>query len=54
MSVRLLFEQWIVSQFSGIDLQMLKGFDENGYRDDTINAMWVAFNAGYELRVSDV
>ena len=39
------FEEWIIRQF-GPEAKVLldEGFNENGYVDETINAMWIGFN----------
>ena len=42
------FEEWVVKQF-GEKAKLMLAYDENGYEDHTINAMWIGFNAGYVL-----
>lgn len=44
-----IFEEWLVKQF-GEDKKNLLIYDKKkGYTDQTINAMWIGFNAGYVL-----
>ena len=50
MENKSLFENWIVLQMGSNIKSMLANFDiEGGYHDQTINAMWIGFNAGIEL-----
>lgn len=45
-----IFEEWIVKQFGDHIKDKLKDFhNEDGYADQTINGMWIGFNAGVEL-----
>ncbi|MBS3796699.1 hypothetical protein [Pseudoalteromonas sp. BDTF-M6] len=41
------FERWIITQFGEHIKRKLADFDiEDGYHDETINAMWIGFCAG--------
>lgn len=47
-----LFEKWFMQQFSQhsnalLEVATIDG--EDRYKDDEINALWIGFNAGYEL-----
>lgn len=45
-----IFEEWIIKQMGDHVKPLLEKFhDEDGYADQTINAMWLGFNAGVEL-----
>ncbi len=45
-----LFEEWITNQFGVSTVLRLEDFhDEDGYTDQTINAVWLGFNAGVAL-----
>tara|TARA_Y100001938_G_C7834959_1_gene303293 strand:+ start:300 stop:464 length:165 start_codon:yes stop_codon:yes gene_type:complete len=44
-----LFEQWLITQFGPDHLRGLSFDVNNGYSSQTINAMWIGFNAGIEL-----
>jgi len=47
---RKIFEVWVLEQFGKNGKVMLGNFhEEDGYSDETINAMWIGFNAGIEL-----
>ena len=47
---RKIFEVWVLEQFGKNGKVMLGNFhEEDGYEDQTINAMWIGFNAGLEL-----
>ena len=44
-----LFEKWAVSHFGKHLEALFKNFDkEDGYQDETLNAMWIGFN-GYAI-----
>lgn len=43
------FEKWLGIQFSGIAPEMLAR-NEMGYKDDTINTMFLSFCAGWQFR----
>lgn len=40
-----LFEKWVISHFGGLIEYHLDDFDEEeGYADQSINALWIGFN----------
>ncbi len=44
------FEKWIIKKMGNHVKQLLIDFDEeDGYADQTVNAMWIGFNAGVKL-----
>lgn len=48
---RVLFENWFVKQFPKANHRALKNFDVVcGFADQTINSLWIGFNAGLEHR----
>jgi hypothetical protein len=50
MKIKELFEVWIVKQMGNHVKPLLNDFHkEDGYTDQTINAMWIGFNAGIVL-----
>jgi hypothetical protein len=49
-STKVKFETWIKANFGDNISPRLEEFDiEDGYQDQTINAMWIGFNAGLLL-----
>jgi len=51
MNIKQVFEEWLIHQMGTHVMPMLNNFDiEDGYHDETINAMWIGFNAGYEIK----
>lgn len=50
MKNKKLFESWVICQFGeNIKIKLEPFHSEDGYLDETINAMWIGFNAGIEL-----
>ena len=48
--MRKIFEEWVVKQMGEHVRPLLNNYhDEDGYSDQTINAMWIGFNGGVEL-----
>ncbi len=43
------FEEWLVKQFGKGMIKLLEYDEKKGYEDQTVNAMWIGFNAGYVL-----
>lgn len=44
-----IFEKWLAAQFGPDHLRGLSFDVKNGYSSQTINAMWISFNAGIDL-----
>ena len=51
---RAVFEEWVIASFSSSVAENLKQFDPvNGYKDPTINGMWLGF-WGYAILRGDL
>lgn len=49
------FEEWFLMQFGDDKKGMLKSdkSEKGGYIDETVNALWIGFNAGALWRQAD-
>lgn len=48
-SQRKWFEKWVLKQFKGTPKKLLAR-NEMGYKDETINTMFISFCAGWQFR----